>query len=175
MLEGDLHGKLGVLDLSETGRQICEKLFVLLNAEQRADLTRYVLSGEQPSVAFRTDSVSIHSGSALQVTSMPPLTEIQEGDLYFCLEERTVRVCGQEIALTVKEFDALRLLLINRKRVLTFEMIAYQVWGEEYIDVTQSAIHNLFIRLRQKLQITPDSPGYIVSVRGIGYKFDAGI
>lgn len=169
------YGKLAVLDLSETGRQICEKLFVLLNAEQRADLTRYVLSGEQPSATFRTDSVSIHSGSALQVTSMPPLTEIQEGDLYFCLEERTVRVCGQEIALTVKEFDALHLLLINRKRVLTFEMIAYQVWGEEYIDVTQRAIHNLFSRLRQRLQVTPDSPGYIISVRGVGYKFDAGI
>ena len=106
---------------------------------------------------------------------MPPLTEIQEGDLYFCLEERTVRVCGQEIALTVKEFDALHLLLINRKRVLTFEMIAYQVWGEEYIDVTQRAIHNLFSRLRQRLQVTPDSPGYIISVRGVGYKFDAGI
>lgn len=163
------------MDISETGRQICEKLFVLLNAEQRADLTRYVLSGEQPSTAFRTDSVSIHSGSALQVTSMPPLTEIQEGDLYFCLEERTVRICGQEIALTVKEFDALHLLLVNRKRVLTFEMIAYQVWGEEYIDVTQRAIHNLFSRLRQKLQITPDSPGYIISVRGVGYKFDARI
>lgn len=64
------------MDLSETGGQICEKLFVLLNAEQRADLTHYVLSGEQPNAAFRTDSVSIHSGSALQVTSMPPLTEI---------------------------------------------------------------------------------------------------
>ncbi len=140
------------MDLSENGRQICEKLFVLLNAEQRADLTRYVLSGEQPSAAFRTDSVSIHSDSALQVTSMPPLTEIQEGDLYFCLEERTVRVRGQEIALTVKEFDALRLLLINRKRVLTFEMIAYQVWGEEYIDVTQRAIHNLFSRLRRSFR-----------------------
>lgn len=163
------------MDLSETGGQICEKLFVLLNAEQRADLTHYVLSGEQPNAAFRTDSVSIHSGSVLQVTSMPPLTEMQEGDLYFCLEERTVRVCGQEIALTVKEFDALRLLLINRKRVLTFEMIAYQVWGEEYIDVTQKTIHNLFSRLRQKLQVTPESPGYIISVRGVGYKFDAGI
>lgn len=163
------------MDISETGRQICEKLFVLLNAEQRADLTRYVLSREQPNAAFRPDSVLLRSGSALQMDSMPPLTEIQEGDLYFCLEERKVCVCGQEIALTVKEFDALHLLLINRKRVLTFEMIAYQVWGEEYIDVTQRAIHNLFSRLRQKLQVTPDSPGYIVSVRGVGYKFDAGI
>lgn len=163
------------MDISETGRQICEKLFVLLNAEQRADLASYILSRKQPRVAFRTDSVSIYNGSALQTDSMPPLTEIQEGDLYFCLEERKVCVCGQEIALTVKEFDALHLLIINRKRVLTFEMIAYQVWGEEYIGVTQRAIHNLFSRLRQKLQVTPDSPGYIISVRGVGYKFDAGI
>lgn len=122
------------MDLLETGRQICEKLFVLLNAEQRVDLTRYVLSREQPSAVFRTDSVSIHSGSALQTAAMLPLTEIQEGDLYFCLEERKVCICGQKIALTVKKFDALRLLLINRKRVLTFEIIAYHVWGEEYID-----------------------------------------
>lgn len=158
------------MDLSETSRQICEKLFVLLNAEQREDLIRYILSREKPSAGFSNDSASIY-----YMDSMPPLTEIQEGDLYFCLEERTVRVCGQEIALTAKEFDALHLLIMNRKRVLTFEMIAYQVWGEEYIDVTQSAIHDLFSRLRQKLQVTPDSPGYIVSVRGVGYKFDAGI
>ena len=148
---------------------------MLLNTEQREDFTHYILSREQPSAAFRTDSTSIHGISALQMYSMSPLTEIQEGDLYFCLEERKACVCGQEITLTVKEFDALHLLIVNRKRVLTFEMIAYRVWGEEYIDVTQSAIHNLFSRLRQKLQVTPDSPGYIVSVRGVGYKFDAGI
>lgn len=51
-----------------------------------------------------------------------------EGELYFCLEERKVYVSGQEIELTAKEFDALRLLIMNRKRVLTFEMISYQVW-----------------------------------------------
>lgn len=84
-------------------------------------------------------------------------------------------VSGQEVELTAKEFDALHLLIINRKRVLTFEIIAYQVWGEEYIDITPKAIHNLLSRLRQKLQITPDSPEYIVSVRSIGYKFDAGV
>lgn len=148
---------------------------MLLDAEQRADLTRYILSREQPHVAFILDSASIHGISALQADSMPPLTEIQEGDLYFCLEERKVCVRGQEIALTVKEFDAFHLLIVNRKRVLTFETIAYHVWGKEYIDATPKTIHNLLSRLRQKLQITPDSPGYIVSVRGVGYKFDAGI
>ena len=54
---------------------------------------------------------------------MLPLTEIREGDLYFCLEERTVRVCGQEIELTAKEFDIFALLILNPRRVFTYEMI----------------------------------------------------
>ena len=80
-------------------------------------------------------------------------SEILEGDLYFCLEERKVCVSGQEIELTAKEFDALRLLIMNRKRVLTFEMISYQVWGEEYIDITVKIIHNLMGRLRQNMNL----------------------
>lgn len=110
--------------------------------------------------------------SDLQSDYAKLLTEIREGDLYFCLEERTVCVSGQEIELTAKEFDALHLLIVNRKRVLTFETIAYHVWGEEYIDVTPKAIHNLLSRLRQKLQIAPEAPEYVISVRGVGYKFD---
>ena len=47
--------------------------------------------------------------------------------------------------------------------------------GEEYIDVTPKTIHNLLSRLRQKLQIAPEAPEYVISVRGVGYKFDAGI
>ena len=72
--------------------------------------------------------------------------------------------------MTAKEFDALHLLITNRKRVMTFETISCQVWGEEYIGVSVKAIHNLMSRLRQKLQIKPDE--YIVSIRGVGYKFE---
>lgn len=93
--------------------------------------------------------------------------------MYFCLEGRTVCIRDQEIDLTAKEFDALHLLIINRRRVLTFETIAYHVWDEDYIDVTAQAIHNLMSRLRQKLQISPDVPEYVTSVRGVGYKFNS--
>ena len=110
-----------------------------------------------------------------QMDTQQPLTEFQEGDLYFCLELRKVCVGDTEIVLTVKEFDALHLLIINRKRVLTFETIAYQVWGEEYIDVTPKTIHNLMSRLRQKLLVDTSGPEYVKSVRGVGYKFDAGL
>lgn len=75
--------------------------------------------------------------------------------------------------MTVKEFDALNLLISNRNRLLTFETLARQIWGEEYIDITTKAIHNLMSRVRHKLQVSPDTRNYIICVRGVGYKFDA--
>lgn len=150
-------------------------MFVLLDAEQQKELIHYVLARNKQNNSDTGDLPSVLNASALQSDCEKPLTEIREGNLYFCLEERRVCVGGQEIELTAKEFDALHLLIVNRKRVLTFETIAYHVWGEEYIDVTPKTIHNLLSRLRQKLQIALDEPEYIISVRGVGYKFDAGI
>lgn len=136
---------------------------------------QYVLNRMNPNEIPGTAPFIATEFSCLQNNTVQRFTEIQEGDLYFCLEERKVCVRDQEIKLTAKEFDALHLLIINRKRVLTFETIAYHVWGEEYIDVTTKTIHNLLSRLRQKLQIASDAYGYVVSVRGVGYKFDVGI
>lgn len=113
-----------------------------------------------------TDSIS--TGYADQ-----SLTEIREGGLYFCPELRKVCVGNTEIELTVKEFDALNLLISNRNRILTFETLARQIWGEEYIDITTKTIHNLMSRVRHKLHVSSDTRNYIVCVRGIGYKFDA--
>lgn len=138
-------------------------------------MTCYVFSKSKQKPSFADNPPTVFNDPPVRAELTQTLTEIREGDLYFCLEERKVCVCGQEIELTAKEFDALHLLIINRRRVLTFETIAYQIWGEEYIDVTPKAIHNLFSRLRQKLQITSNAPGYVISVRGIGYKFDAKI
>lgn len=164
-----------MIDLSESGKQIGEKLFVLLDAEQQKELIHYVLARNKQNSSYIGNLPSVLNISDLQSDYVKPLTEIREGDLYFCLEERKVCVESREIELTAKEFDALHLLLVNRKRVLTFETIAYHVWGEEYIDVTPKTIHNLLSRLRQKLQIAPDAHKYVVSVRGVGYKFDTEI
>lgn len=88
------------------------------------------------------------------------------------MESRKVCIRDVEIELTVKEFDALHLLILNCKRVLTFETVAYHVWGEDYLDITAKTICNLMSRLRQKLQVTSDTCEYISSIREIGYKFD---
>ena len=138
-------------------------------------MVQYILNRKNLGNISKAPLCAVSENRHLQYDSPKTLTEIQEGDLYFCLEERTVCISSREIELTAKEFDALHLLIINRKRVLTFETIAYHVWGEEYIDVTPKTIHNLLSRLRQKLQTTPDAPEYVISVRGVGYKFDAGI
>jgi len=159
------------LDISENGRQIAEKLLVLLNDRQQQELAEYIShSLELPVSAVKHLCVTPDSISHGYVDQ--PLTEIREGELYFCMELRKVCVGDTEIELTVKEFDALYLLISNRNRILTFETLSCQIWGEEYIDITTKTIHNLMSRVRHKLQVDPSEPEYIKSVRGVGYKFE---
>lgn len=89
-----------------------------------------------------------------------------------CLEQRLVTVHGLEIALTVKEFDILALLIMNPKRVFTYELIIDLIWKEDYTYYSRKAINNHVSNLRKKLKIKPDDPDYIKSVIGIGYKFE---
>ncbi len=141
---------------------------------QRRELAEYIFhSLEQPASAVKYPCATPAPISPGYVDQ--PLTEMREGELYFCLELRKVCVGDTEIELTVKEYDALHLLISNRNRILTYETLARQIWGEEYIDITTKTIHNLMSRVRHKLQVSPDTHNYIVCVRGIGYKFDAGI
>ncbi len=161
------------MDISEDGRQIAEKLLVLLDDRQRQEIAEYIShSPEQLASVVKHPCATSNPTSSRYVDQ--PLTEIREGDLYFCLELRKDCVGNTEIELTVKEFDALYVLISNRNRILTFETLACQIWGEEYIDITAKTIHNLMSRVRHKLQVSPDARNYIVCIRGVGYKFDAG-
>ena len=143
----------------------------MLDKEQKREMIQFVLETEHQQSLSAIPCITLDSFDA-QSDTQQSLTEIREGDLYFCLEEREVSVQGKKIDLSVREFNALYLLLMNRKRVMTFETIAYHVWGEEYVENELTAIHNIMSRLRQKLKISPDIPDYIISVRGVGYKFD---
>lgn len=119
---------------------------------------------------FIADMPHIVSTIGLKVAGQP-LTEIRAGDLYLCLENRLVTVHNQEIALTVKEFDIFALLIMNPKRVFTYELITDLVWNEDYTYYSRKAINNHVSNLRKKLKIRPGDPDYIKSVTGIGYKF----
>lgn len=94
------------------------------------------------------------------------------GDLYFCLEQRLVRVDRQVVELTAKEFDILALLITHPQRVFTYELIMELVWNEDVTFYSRKAVSNHMSNLRKKLKITPDGLEYIKNIVGVGYKFE---
>ena len=157
-----------VLDISESGAQIGEKLFELLNPKQRNELKQYV---ELKNVVAENVG-KVPQMLVSETGKEDTLLDIKAGDLYFCPAQRVVTVCGKVIELTPKEFDLLALLISNPKRLFTYEMIAEIVWGEVYDIYTRKTITNHVSSLRKKLRISPDVPNYIKSIHNVGYRFN---
>jgi DNA-binding response OmpR family regulator len=67
---------------------------------------------------------------------------VQVGDLYFCLEHRLITIREQPVELTVKEFEIFSLLILNPKRVFTYEMLMDLVWEEDYTYYSHKAVNN---------------------------------
>ncbi|MBA3418789.1 MAG: response regulator transcription factor [Geodermatophilaceae bacterium] len=87
-------------------------------------------------------------------------------------ERHVVTVNGEVRALPLKEFDLLELLLRNAGRVLTRGQLIDRVWGADYVGDTKTLdVH--VKRLRAKLEPDPARPKHLVTVRGLGYKFEA--
>ncbi len=84
---------------------------------------------------------------------------------------RTVSAFGQEVQLTAKEFDMLYLLAQHPKQVFTREQLLERVWGgAEYIDPGTVTVH--IRRVREKIETDPSKPEWLVTVWGVGYKFE---
>ena len=159
--------------MGESGKQIGVKLFALLSPHQKKELAQFVRDYEAGSVPVDLPYTTLFRGQYfISPQEDQPLTEIQEGDLYFCLEQRLVIVRGQVIPLTVKEFEIFALLILNPKQVFTYEMLLDLVWHEDYTYYSRKAINNHVSNLRKKIKIAPDLPDYVKSVYGVGYKFD---
>ena len=167
------YGKLAVFDLAETGRQIGEKLFALLSVSQKKELAQFVRDYEAGNLPTDVPYSTLFRGQYfISPQADQPLTEIQEGDLYFCLEKRLVTVRSQVIPLTVKEFDIFSLLIQHPGRVYSYEVILDLVWQEDYNYYSRKAVNNHISNLRRKIKVAPDVPDYVKSVYGIGYKFE---
>ena len=160
------YGELVVLDLSETGTQLGEKLSLLLDDKQQKELAHYFL-GDMVSTIGTRKNLSNYNRQQKN-----PLTEIREGDLYICLEHRLVMIREQEIILTVKEFDILVLLIMNPKRVFTKEQIYQHIYNDVEIEV-DNRVYGLVKNLRKKIEENPKTPHYIETIRGVGYRFRA--
>jgi len=94
------------------------------------------------------------------------------GDVEIDFRGYSVTKKGAPIALTVREFELLRLLVTHPDEVLRRDTILNEVWGDEW-DVFPRTIDTHVVHLRQKLEDDPSEPRHIVNVRGIGYKFVA--
>jgi two-component system response regulator RegX3 len=82
-----------------------------------------------------------------------------------------VTVGGVEVRLPLKEFELLHLLLANAGRVLPRETLIDRVWGFDYVGDTKTLdVH--IKRLRSKLEVDASAPRRIVTIRGLGYRYE---
>ncbi|HVU71616.1 MAG TPA: response regulator transcription factor [Mycobacteriales bacterium] len=101
---------------------------------------------------------------------LPPTLEA--GPVRMDVDRHMVSVRGDTISLPLKEFELLELLLRNAGRVLTRGQLIDRVWGADYVGDTKTLdVH--VKRLRAKVEEEPSNPRHLVTVRGLGYKFES--
>jgi two-component system, OmpR family, response regulator RegX3 len=93
------------------------------------------------------------------------------GDVRLDPERHEVSIRGELVTLPLKEFELLELLLANAGRVLPRDTLISRVWGADYVGDTKTLdVH--VKRLRSKVETDPSSPSRIVTIRGLGYKYE---
>jgi two-component system response regulator RegX3 len=101
----------------------------------------------------------------------PSPSSVRVGSVELDPDEHRVVVDGNEVGLPLKEFEVLHLLLANAGRVLTRETLIDRVWGSDYVGDTKTLdVH--IKRLRSKVESDPSAPSRIVTIRGLGYKYE---
>ena len=121
---------------------------------------------------FSLSELAARIRAQLRVAAQSPTTSLREGDVEVNLLTREVRRAGESIRLSTTEFELLVYLLHNRGRVLSREQILRAVWGYQY-DPGTNVVDVYIGYLRRKLR---DAEGNapIVTIRAVGYRFDAG-
>ena len=99
-------------------------------------------------------------------------TTVQAGPVRMDVERHVVTVRGERVQMPLKEFELLEMLLRNAGRVMTRGQLIDRVWGSDYVGDTKTLdVH--VKRLRAKIEQDPARPTTLVTVRGLGYKYDA--
>jgi two-component system response regulator RegX3 len=97
---------------------------------------------------------------------------VEVGAVRMDVERHSVSVEGREVSMPLKEFELLELLLRNAGRVLTRGQLIDRVWGSDYFGDTKTLdVH--IKRIRSKIEASPSEPTRLVTVRGLGYRFEA--
>lgn len=98
---------------------------------------------------------------------------LTKGELALNLNAYSVMKNGKKVELTAKEFEILKLLMKNPKKVYTKEQLYSQIWKDAYMG-DENAVNVHISRLRNKIEDNPRDPDYVVIVWGIGYKLGDG-
>ena len=97
---------------------------------------------------------------------------VEAGPVRMDVDRHVVTVRGEQVSMPLKEFDLLEILVRNSGRVLTRAQLIDRVWGSDYVGDTKTLdVH--IKRLRAKVETDPAHPVHLVTVRGLGYKYDA--
>lgn len=95
---------------------------------------------------------------------------VEDGDLVLDPEERTVTRSGRALRLTAREFDLLRYLVTHPDVVLSREDLLREVWGWSFGDQSTVTVH--VRRLREKVETDPRRPARLLTVWGVGYRWE---
>lgn len=93
------------------------------------------------------------------------------GDVEIDIEARNVKRAGELVEMTAREFDVLVCLMNEKGKVLSRDDIFRRVWGPNHHG-TARTVDNFIQQLRAKLEVDPQEPTHILTVRGVGYRFD---
>ena len=100
-----------------------------------------------------------------------PTAVLESGPVRMDVDRHVVTVNGEPAAMPLKEFELLEFLLRNSGRVLTRGQLIDRIWGSDYVGDTKTLdVH--VKRLRAKIEPDPSRPRYLLTVRGLGYKFE---
>lgn len=120
------------------------------------------LTARVKAIFRRIDAIATREVKARQMISV--------GELQIDVERRTVRLAGDSVDLTAKEFDLLLHLAQNPGRVFTRAQLLDQVWGYSHSGY-EHTVNSHMNRLRAKVERDPANPRYVLTVWGVGYKF----
>lgn len=143
----------------------------LIKEPPESDSAKELLSGIYDMVSGDVTSLLLSTGKNSENPSPHFSDEMQIGELVINPKSRSVIRSGEEVSLTPKEFDILYFLAENRGEVFTKEQIYKAVWSENYL-LDDSNIMAFIRKLRKKIEPNPDEPKYILTIWGIGYKFN---
>ncbi len=118
---------------------------------------------------FGVDELLARLRAALRRVADPSEPVIEIGELRIDVANHDVRLAGERLKLTPHEFDLLRVLAQNEGKLLTHRMLLREVWGPSY-QVEAHYLHVYVSHLRRKIEPDPQSPRYLLTEAGAGYR-----